>query len=208
MHGLDELVERAAALVTDDVRTIVGVCGAPGSGKTTVATRLVSRLAADGVPAARVPMDGFHLSDDVLRARGLLDVKGAPQTFDAYGFLALLARLRTETDHPVYAPGFERTLEQPIAASIEVAPDVRVVVTEGNYLLDADPPWPLVREALDEVWFVDLADDRRRARLVDRHVTFGKSRDEAQAWVDRVDEPNARRVIARRDTADLVIDGR
>ncbi|AWB93974.1 nucleoside/nucleotide kinase family protein [Aeromicrobium chenweiae] len=202
---MDDLLGRVRDLVTDDGRTIVGICGAPGSGKTTVAKRLASRLTADGVPAVRVPMDGFHLSDDVLRARGLLDVKGAPQTFDAYGFLALLARLRTETDHPVYAPGFERTLEQPIAAAIAVDPGVRVLVTEGNYLLDADDPWPLVREALDEVWFVDLDDDRRRARLVDRHVKFGKSRDEAQAWVDRVDEPNARRVIARRDTADLVI---
>lgn len=205
MPGVDDLLGRVRDLVTDDGRTIVGICGAPGSGKTTVAKRLASRLTADGVPAVRVPMDGFHLSDDVLRARGLLDVKGAPQTFDAYGFLALLARLRTETDHPVYAPGFERTLEQPIAAAIAVDPGVRVLVTEGNYLLDADDPWPLVREALDEVWFVDLDDDRRRARLVDRHVKFGKSRDEAQAWVDRVDEPNARRVIARRDTADLVI---
>ncbi|NRQ49196.1 nucleoside/nucleotide kinase family protein [Aeromicrobium stalagmiti] len=201
----DTLVTRAQQLVPADGRVVLGICGSPGSGKTTLAKQLASRLTAAGTPATRVPMDGFHLSDDALTLRGLLDVKGAPETFDAYGYLALLDRLRTETDHPVYAPGFERTLEQPIAAAIAVDPEIRVVVTEGNYLLDADEPWPRVRAALDEVWFVDLDDGRRRARLVDRHVKFGKTRDEAQEWVDRVDEPNAQRVVARRDTADLVV---
>ncbi len=103
------------------------------------------------------------------------------------------------------APGFERDLEQPLAASITIAPEHRVVVTEGNYLLDADEPWPDVRRELDAVWFVDLDDGRRRSRLVMRHVKHGKSREDAQAWVDDVDEPNARRVLARRDQADLVV---
>ncbi len=203
---IDELVGRARALVPAQGRILLGVCGAPGSGKTTLARRVAHRLVTAGVPAVRVPMDGFHLSDDVLRLRGLLDVKGSPATFDADGYLALLRRLRLELDRPVYAPGFERDLEQPIAAAIAVDPDVRVVVTEGNYLLDEEGPWPAVRAALDEVWFADLDDGRRRARLVDRHEKFGKSREDAQAWVDRVDEPNARRVIARRPFADLVVD--
>ena len=179
--------------------------GSPGSGKTTLAKKLAHRLTSAGVPAVRVPMDGFHLSDEVLRASRLLDVKGAPQTFDAHGYLALLLRLRSETVHTVYAPGFERTLEQPIAAAIAVPAATRVVVTEGNYLLDADDPWPSVRAALDETWFVDLDDGRRRARLVERHVAFGKSRDAAQQWVDRVDEPNAVRVDARKAEADLLV---
>lgn len=203
--SLDELTARVLGLVADE-RVLIGIVGAPGSGKTTLAKKLCHRLNDAGVPAAQVPMDGFHLSDDVLRLRGLLDVKGSPQTFDAHGYLALLRRLRAEVDHPVYAPGFERTLEQPIAAAIAVDPGTRVIVTEGNYLLDAAEPWPQVREALDEVWFADLDENRRRARLVDRHVKFGKSRDDAQAWVDRVDEPNAVRVIARRDAADLVVE--
>ncbi len=204
---LDDLAARAAALAGADParRVLLGLVGAPGSGKSTLARRLANRLTAQGVPAVRVPMDGFHLADVALLERGLLRRKGAAETFDAYGYLALLRRLRAETDHDVLAPGFERDLEQPVAASITVAPQHRVVVTEGNYLLDADEPWPDVRRELDAVWFVDLDDGRRRSRLVMRHVKHGKSREDAQAWVDDVDEPNARRVLARREHADLVV---
>lgn len=204
---LDDLAARAAALAGADParRVLLGLVGAPGSGKSTLARRLANRLTAQGVPAVRVPMDGFHLADVALLERGLLRRKGAAETFDAYGYLALLRRLRAETDHDVLAPGFERDLEQPLAASITIAPEHRVVVTEGNYLLDADEPWPDVRRELDAAWFVDLDDGRRRSRLVMRHVKHGKSREDAQAWVDDVDEPNARRVLARREHADLVV---
>lgn len=202
---LDDLAARVTRLADAAAgrRVLVGVVGAPGSGKSTFAKRLANRLTADGWPAVRVPMDGFHLADVALVERRLLDRKGAPETFDAHGYLNLLRRLRTETGNDVLAPGFERDLEQPIAASITVAPSHRVVVTEGNYLLDDADPWPAVRAELDEVWFVDLDDARRRSRLVDRHVKHGKTREAAQAWVDEVDEPNAQRVLAQRATADL-----
>lgn len=204
---LDDLAARVTRLADAAAghRVLIGVVGAPGSGKSTLAKRLANRLTADGWPAVRVPMDGFHLADVALAERRLLDRKGAPETFDAHGYLNLLRRLRAETGHDVLAPGFERDLEQPIAASITVAPSHRVVVTEGNYLLDDADPWPAVRAELDEVWFVDLDDGRRRSRLVDRHVKHGKTREAAQAWVDEVDEPNARRVLARSGTADLVV---
>lgn len=204
---LDDLAARVTRLADAAAgrRVLVGVVGAPGSGKSTLAKRLANRLTADGWPAVRVPMDGFHLADVALVERRLLDRKGAPETFDAHGYLNLLRRLRAESGHDVLAPGFERDLEQPIAASITVAPSHRVVVTEGNYLLDDADPWPEVHAELDEVWFVDLDDGRRRSRLVDRHVKHGKSREAAQAWVDEVDEPNARRVLARSGTADLVV---
>jgi pantothenate kinase len=201
---LDDLARRASGLVRADERVLLGICGSPGAGKSTLARALVDRLAAQGVAAVQVPMDGFHLADVVLGEAGLLDVKGSAATFDAYGYLALLHRLRSH-DHVVYAPGFDRTLEQPLAAAIAVRPEHQVVVTEGNYLLDAEAPWPDVRRALDEVWFVELDDDLRRERLVERHVTFGKTREEAQAWVDRVDEPNAVRVQTQAHTADLVV---
>lgn len=204
---LSRLADRARDLVAaaEGRRVLLGLCGAPGSGKSTLARRLVHRLASEGVAAVRVPMDGYHLADVALRERRLLARKGAIETFDAHGYLALLRRLRAETDHDVLAPGFERDLEQPIAAAVTVAPEHRVVVTEGNYLLDDADPWPAVRAELDAVWFVDLDDGRRRSRLVDRHVKHGKSREAAHAWVEDVDEPNARRVVARREAADLVV---
>jgi pantothenate kinase len=199
------LVDRAAALAQPGRRAILGIVGAPGAGKSSLARTITKRLRAAGLEAAHVPMDGFHLADAALVERGLLERKGAVETFDAYGYLALLRRLRVELDHDVLAPDFERTLEQPISAAITVPPSTTIVVTEGNYLLDESSAWPEVRAELDEVWFVDLDEGRRRSRLVERHVTFGKERAAAQAWVDEVDEPNARRVVARREHADLVV---
>jgi pantothenate kinase len=202
-HGvvvdLDVLVRRALARPG---RALIGIAGPPGAGKSTLAERLVAAL---GPAAAWVPMDGFHLADAALDRLGLRDRKGAPETFDGWGYLALLRRLATETDHPVWAPGFERTLEQPIAGSIPVGPEVRLVVTEGNYLLLDRPPWPQVRGALSEVWYVEADAGVRLQRLLARHVEYGKSPAEARAWVAAVDEPNARLVEGRRDAADLVV---
>ncbi len=183
---------------------MIGIAGAPGAGKTTYAREYVAGL---GARAAYLPMDGFHLADTTLRDLGLLDRKGAPETFDAWGYAALLRRLRTPEPHPVYAPGFERDLEQPIAAAVTVPPDAEVVVTEGNYLLLDRPEWRAVRAALDEVWFVEVAEDVRRARLVARHVQFGKSPAEAERWVAQVDDPNALLVTASRGGADRLVAG-
>jgi pantothenate kinase len=149
-------------------------------------------------------MDGFHLADAALDRLGLRDRKGAPETFDAEGYACLLDRIaRRET---VWAPAFERTLEQPIAQSVEVGEEVEAVVSEGNYLLLPKPRWQAVRARFDEVWFCDLADGLRRERLVKRHIQFGKSPEEARAWVQRVDEPNAVLVNTSAHLADLHLD--
>jgi pantothenate kinase len=179
-------------------RRILGIAGAPGAGKSTYAARLVDESA---VPAAYLPMDGFHLADVSLRRRALLDRKGAPETFDAWGYAALLRRLR-EAAETVWVPGFDRALEQPLAGAVAIEPDVELFVTEGNYLLLDRPEWRAVREALDEVWYLDLDDAVRRRRLVARHVEFGKSPAEAEAWVTRVDDANAELVAASRGRAD------
>ena len=132
---------------------------------------------------------------------------GRIDTFDADAYLALLRRLREEPDQRISAPDFDRTVEEPVADAITVGPEVELVVTEGNYLLDADEPWPAIRATLDEVWFVELAEEARFARLLARHVEFGKTEDEARLWMARVDEPNACRILARRAAADLVVSG-
>ena len=204
---LDDLLERAAALVRPGHRAILGITGSPGAGKTTLAEHLVRELNGDGPPwVAHVPMDGFHLADVELDRLGRRDRKGAPDTFDAAGYAALLRRLRDEKDEGVvYAPGFERVLEQPIAGAIPVPRAARLIVTEGNYLLLREDVWARVRAQLDEVWFCDLAEEERIRRLVARHEEFGKDHDTAVAWALGTDQRNADLVCATRERADLVV---
>ncbi|MFF3919934.1 nucleoside/nucleotide kinase family protein [Streptomyces sp. NPDC001852] len=202
----DDLLDRARGLVRDGRRALLGIAGSPGAGKTTLAEHLVRALNADGPPrAAHVPMDGFHLADAELDRLGRRDRKGAPDTFDAAGYAALLRRLRDDTDDVVYAPGFERVLEQPIAGAIPVPPAARLVVTEGNYLLLTEGTWARVRPCLDEVWFCETAEDERISRLVARHEEFGKDHETAVAWVRGTDQRNADLVAMTRGRADLVV---
>ncbi|MFE1847787.1 nucleoside/nucleotide kinase family protein [Streptomyces sp. NPDC014603] len=204
----DDLLRRARALPRDGRRAILGIAGSPGAGKSTLAERLVRELngAARQEWAAHVPMDGFHLADAELVRLGRRDRKGAPDTFDAAGYAALLGRLREQRDdETVYAPAFERVLEQPVAGALPVPPAARLVVTEGNYLLCGEGAWARVRPLLDEVWFCAPDEDERVRRLVARHVRFGKPYDEAVAWVRRSDERNAALVAATRPSADLVV---
>ncbi len=200
------LADRIEALVAMRPRVLVGIAGAPGAGKSTLAAAVAAALRARRVAVAVVPMDGFHLADVALDALGRRGAKGAVDTFDGAGFAALLARVATG-EETVWAPAFDRELEQPIAGSIPVPPEARVVLTEGNYLLLPEKPWNRVRALLDEAWYVDIDGDLRYSRLVERHVRFGKSRAAAEAWVQAVDEPNAARIRPTADRADLVLRG-
>jgi pantothenate kinase len=208
-----DLVARARALAAHGRRALLGVVGSPGSGKSTLTEMLLAALRADPPPGegpdwvAHVPMDGYHLADVELERLGRRQAKGAPDTFDAGGYVALLARLRARdpADAVVYAPAFERTLEQPLAGAIPVPVAARLVLTEGNYLLLDSGRWPAVAPLLDEVWFCALRDDVRLQRLLARHVAFGKPPDAARAWVAAVDEPNAALIEATRVRADLVV---
>ncbi|WP_244931570.1 nucleoside/nucleotide kinase family protein [Nocardioides sp. W7] len=174
---------------------LLGLTGAPGVGKSTLATALELPV---------VPMDGFHYADVELVRRGLLERKGAPETFDAEGYAALLRRVRSG-EPEVVAPVFERGLEQPLAGALRVPP-VGTVVTEGNYLLLDQPRWLAVRAEIEVVWHLQVDASIRVERLVARHVRFGKSPAEARAWVRRVDEANARLVDAAASRADSVVD--
>jgi pantothenate kinase len=210
-HSLAELAEAATALVPNESRAVLGIAGAPGAGKTTLAAALVAAIAERQGTAyvAHLPMDGFHLADAQLDRLGLRDRKGAPETFDADGYAALLQRVRVETGRPVYAPGFERTLEQPLAGAIVVPAGTRLVITEGNYLLLPREEWRRCRAGLDATWWLEVDDEERRRRLVVRHIAFGKDPEAAERWVLEVDEANAAllRASGGPETADLVIRG-
>lgn len=170
-----------------------------------MAALLVGRLVQEGLEAVLVPMDGFHLAQLELERLGRAARKGAPDTFDGAGFVALLARLRLGGEATIYAPTFRRDLEEPIAGAIAVPPGARLVVTEGNYLLDQAPPWDGVRPLVDEIWYVELDENVRIARLIARHVAHGRSEPEARRWVKTVDQANAVRVEGTRARADLVV---
>lgn len=204
MREFEGLVARARGLAVAGHRRVLGIAGAPGSGKSTLAERLTESLGP--ALAVLVPMDGFHLAQAELERLGRAERKGAPDTFDASGYAALLARLRAaEPGTTVYAPAFDRRIEEAVAGAIPVASEVPLVVTEGNYLLHDDPAWAPVRPLLDEVWFLDPDPELRVERLVRRHLSFGKERAFAERWVARTDEANARLVARGRSRADLVV---
>jgi pantothenate kinase len=193
-----DLLARAIELAAGPGRRMLGITGAPGAGKSTLAELLVAELGPHR--AALAPMDGFHIGDALLVEAGKRDRKGAPDTFDRAGYAAALARLR-RADHVVYLPRFDRDRENSTAAAIAVRPEVPLIVTEGNYLLI----WPQVREQLDQTWYLDVPTDERQERLVRRRVGLGFEEEVARRWATGSDETNAHTVAASRKLADLVI---
>lgn len=216
----EECLRRARALIATGGRRILGIVGPPGAGKSTLAQALVAAL---GDQAQLVPMDGFHLSNRELHRLGRRQRKGAPDTFDAAGYVHLLARLRGQgfqqiaTDAPgaaskapnappvVYAPDFDRNLDEGIAAAIAISATTPLIVTEGNYLLLREGAWGDVRSLVDALWYLDVDDALRQERLLARHTHFGRSREAALEWIAQTDEPNAQHIQKTRDRADWTL---
>jgi pantothenate kinase len=198
--ALRDLAERARSLAPDR-RVIIGIAGAPGAGKSTLATALSAELRAPVVP-----MDGFHLRNARLIELGRRARKGAPETFDVQGYAALLRRLRAGGD--VRAPIFDRTIEEPVEEAITVAASAPIVLTEGNYLLLSSGPWAQVRDLLDECWFISIEETVRLARLISRHIEFGRSLSDARHRATTgSDAENARLITSTSEFADLIIRG-
>ncbi len=187
---VDQLKQRLAA---DDApaRLVVGLVGAPGSGKSTIAAELEDQLKEVGLFAGLVAMDGFHLSNTVLDELGRHERKGAPDTFDVEGYLAILDRVRAEGAKQVLVPVYRRDLHEPVAAGRIVA-GPGVVLTEGNYLALETRGWGAVRERIDLLIHIDVPEEVLVPRLINRHEDFGKNELDAGHWVRTVDLPNAR----------------
>lgn len=198
----ESLIEDADALARSGQRRLLGITGAPGAGKSTLAAALVDAL---GGRAVLVSQDAFHLSNAELRRLGRLDRKGAVDTFDAAGFQHLLRRLRDQRDPIVYTAEFDRSIEESIACTIPIAQDVPLVVVEGNYLLVADGLWRGTDELLDLCWYIDIGEELRLERLIARHMRFGRSPTEARERSLNSDQTNAMVIASTRERADRVI---
>lgn len=198
------LARRLRGLQEDaDGRILLGICGPPGAGKSSLADELVRILGRD--TAVVVPMDGFHLATGIIRGTPLAERRGAIDTFDPGSYLSLLRRLRARDEEVVYAPSYRRGLEEPIAASIAIPRAIPVVITEGNYLLADAPAWRAIRRELDAVWYLEVPEAVRLPRLIDRHVEFGRGEADAAAFARGSDQANAELIEATREDADVIV---
>jgi pantothenate kinase len=184
-------------------RVLIGIIGKPGAGKSTLSKFLMGKLPKDLVTV--VPMDGYHLSNKVLKDLKRSDRKGAPDTFDVAGFVSLVKRIRSEQTQNIYYPIFDRAIEESIAAQGVVTSATKVVIIEGNYLLHDEGGWEVLNDLLDESWMVDVDDDKRISRLISRHIAYGKDPEAAKAWAKGTDEVNAKLIERGRTRADFVV---
>ena len=206
----EQIIGKAAAsmrvkelLNSSGNRILIGIVGKPGAGKSTLSAYLLKELQSPEITV--VPMDGYHFSNAVLQKLGRAERKGAPDTFDAAGFAALLKRIRYENSADIYYPIFDRAIEESIAGQGVVTAETKVVIVEGNYLLHDIGDWKEVAGLLDEIWFVDVDDEIRLQRLIARHIAYGKTPVQAEAWSRGSDEVNAKIIEQTRSRADAVI---
>ena len=197
---------RAAKKLINPGRALLAIVGAPGSGKSTLAGWLVSRLNEDkqGI-AAQFPMDGFHLSNEILEELGLRQLKGSPASFDAFGFIAAVSRAVSEPDQPLYLPSYNRELHEPIAASIVISPSAQIVIIEGNYLLSKASPWQKLAPFFTQTWYIDEDISICKQRLVERQIKAGRTRSEAELWYESNDRVNVATVEKTRFLANYLI---
>jgi pantothenate kinase len=205
MNGdIERVVEDLIARAGRKTRFLVAIAGPPGSGKSTFVEQLAEALRARGEQTAIVPMDGFHLDDAVLREKGLLERKGAPETFDVRGFVDIVRALQ-DADGEVFVPVFDRSRELAIAAARSVSPRHRFVLVEGNYLLLDQSPWTRLAGLLDVSIMLQASTGVLNHRLMERWRALGLSEEAVRAKVMENDMPNGELVRSRSRRADITL---
>ncbi|MBO9406532.1 AAA family ATPase [Shimia sp. R9_1] len=201
MQDLDALVAAIAAAPRKGARRVVAVAGAPASGKSTLAEEIAARLRAAGSAVQVVPMDGFHMDNQDLVDLRLLARKGAPNTFDVEGFVALAGQL-SQGGVQAY-PTFDRARDVTIPGGGAVSAQCDTVVVEGNYLLFDAPVWRALSDIWDVSVFLSVPEEELRRRLVERWLTHGLSQEQAEQRAEENDLTNARLVQSQRLHADI-----
>lgn len=198
---VDALQRRAG----DARRFLVGLAGPPAAGKSTLAEALREGLVARGESAEILPMDGFHLDNALLAARGLLPRKGVPESFDGRGFIDVVKALK-RADGEVLVPVFDRSREIAINAARAIAQETRFVLAEGNYLLFKDAPWDRLDGMFDFTIFVGPPYAVLEERLRQRWLQYALPDDQVHWKLHGNDLPNGKRILEHSRPADLTID--
>ena len=173
-----------------NLRSIIGIVGKPGAGKSTVVSEIEKRF--DSSQVSVIPMDGYHLSNEELISLDRRDRKGAPDTFDTQSFISLISKVKNNPETELRFPIFHREIEASKADEGIVQSGVKVIVVEGNYLFSEEHNWEGVFPLLDHTWFIEIADEVRIERLIARHIRYGKTPEDAEKWSRGSDEANAR----------------
>ncbi|SCX05411.1 Pantothenate kinase [Agrobacterium sp. DSM 25558] len=197
----DAILQRASG----HSRFIVAIAGPPGAGKSTLADALYSELIKRSEKAEVLPMDGFHMDNGILRERGLLSRKGAPETFDVRGFFDIVTAVR-KADQDVLVPVFDRSREIAIASARSVSSETRFILAEGNYLLLNEEPWVRLKNSFDFSIFVGPTVEVLEQRLRDRWIGYGLDDAGIAAKLYENDLPNGKRVVQNSQEADIKID--
>lgn len=205
MTSMDEnlartLIDRAG----DMKRFVIAIAGPPGAGKSTMADELATALKKHGESAEVLPMDGFHMDDAVLREKGLLPRKGAPETFDVRGFLDIVRAVKAG-DQEVLVPVFDRSREIAIAAARIVEHSTRFVLVEGNYLLLDRAPWSALEGQFDYCILISPPVPVLEARLMQRWLDFGFTEEVARARTEGNDLKNGALVREHSRPADCTL---
>ena len=191
----------------DRSRYFLGITGGPAAGKSVLAENLSDEInirTGDDL-AAVIPMDGFHLPNNVLEERGLIQSKGAPETFDVDSFVELISQLHEFPDQNIMCPAYDRRTHDPVENAITIQPGNQLIIVEGNYLLLNVSPWNIIRSKMNEIWYIDTPLKTIKERLFHRHISGGASKNEAERKVVSVDLPNVELIKKTCSLVDKII---